>query len=148
VGWSLERRYEPGLAERARCRQLEAAADEIVFPPVWALIDGAFYPTPAGSAAAERVPAAREALAGLHRDLDRELRGRGWLCDRSSVADIGTFIMVSTGATLGAPPAAGHADLLAWLARVAGRPAVKHELEAMTVFAVSAKRSGPQRPEA
>ena len=46
----LEDRYpEPPLyprdvAGRARCRQLEAAADEILFPHVWTLIDQGFYP--------------------------------------------------------------------------------------------------------
>ena len=47
----LEDAYpEPSLfpldaVERARCRRFEAAADEILFPHVWALIDEIFYPT-------------------------------------------------------------------------------------------------------
>ena len=45
----LEDRYpEPPLyprdaIARARCRQLEAAADELWFPPLWDLIESAFY---------------------------------------------------------------------------------------------------------
>jgi len=45
----LEDRYpEPALyprdpARKARCRVLEAAADEILFPPVWDLIREVFY---------------------------------------------------------------------------------------------------------
>jgi len=68
----LEERFpEPPLypserALRARCRQLEAAADEIVFPAVWELIDGGFYPaTSADTAAAERSRRAKARVAEL-----------------------------------------------------------------------------------
>ena len=50
----LEDRYpEPPLyprdaIARARCRQLEAAADEILFPPLWDLIESVFYPAAGG----------------------------------------------------------------------------------------------------
>ena len=125
--------YPRGLAERARCRQLEAAADEIFFPQLWQLIDGGFYPN-ASPEAAKRVADARRAIASLHGELDKQLTGREHLCDRFSVADIGTFVFVSTAATLGAAPDAAHAHLGAWLARVAQRPAVRRELEAMTSF--------------
>lgn len=126
--------YPSGIAERARCRRLEAAADEIVFPHVWSLIDGGFYPAPAGSGAAEKKDLARTALARLHLELDKELIGREYLCDRFSVADIGMFIMLSTAATLGAPPAAAHTNLQEWLARVGGRPAMKREIDGMGAF--------------
>jgi glutathione S-transferase len=136
----LEERYpEPplhpeGIAERARCRRLEAAGDEIVFPHVWSLIDGGFYPAPPGSDAAERKKLACEEIARLHLELDKELAGREYLCDRFSVADIGNFIMFSTAATLGAPPSAAHTNLHAWLARVGGRPAMKKDIDGMTAF--------------
>ena len=125
--------YPRGLAERARCRQLEAAADEIFFPQLWQLIDGGFYPN-ASREAAERVAQARRGIAAQHVELDKQLTGREYLCDRFSVADIGTFVFVSTAATLGAPPDPDHAHLGAWLARVAQRPAVRREMEAMTRF--------------
>jgi glutathione S-transferase len=125
--------YPRGLAERARCRQLEAAADEIFFPQLWQLIDGGFYPN-ASPEAAERIASARRAIAAMHVELDKQLAGREMLCDRFSVADIGSFVMVSTAATLGAPPDASHAHLGAWLGRVAQRPAVRREMEAMTRF--------------
>jgi hypothetical protein len=35
---------------RARCRQLEAAADELWFPAIWDLIEGVFYPHPEAGA--------------------------------------------------------------------------------------------------
>ena len=126
--------YPKGIAERVRCRKLEAAGDEILFPHVWSLIDAGFYPTPAGSGAAERKNLAREELARLHLELDKQLAGREYLCDRFSVADIGSFIMLSTAATLGAPPAAAHTDLQAWLARVGSRAAVKREMDGMRAF--------------
>lgn len=126
--------YPQGIAERARCRKLEAAGDEIIFPHVWSLIDGGFYPAPAGSGAAERKKLACGELARLHLELDKELVGREYLCDRFSAADIGNFIMLSTAATLGAPPAAAHTNLQAWLARVGGRPAIKREIDGMTAF--------------
>ncbi len=123
--------YPTELAERARCRQLEAAADEILFPQVWSLIDAGFYPTQGDDGAAERKRRACGELARLQVDLDKQLAGREYLCDRFSVADIGSFIMLSTAATLGAPSAAAQANLLAWLARVATRPAVKLEMAGM-----------------
>jgi glutathione S-transferase len=125
--------YPDGIAERARCRQLEAFADEILFPHVWQLIDGGFYPS-AGGATSERVTNARREIAQLHVAYDKQLAGREMLCDRFSVADIGSFIFISTAATLGAPPDAAHAHLGAWLARMAQRPAVRREMEGMTAF--------------
>ena len=132
--------YPSSLAERARCRRLEAFGDEIVFPELWKLIDGGFYPAPADSAAAQRMQDARRELAALHLLLDKELSGREYLCDRFSVADIGNFVLLSTAATLGAPPAGSLTQLGAWFARVAQRPAVRQELEAMTSFARSLPR--------
>jgi glutathione S-transferase len=123
--------YPSGLAARARCRRLEAAADEILFPPVWSLIDAGFYPTPGSDAAAERRREACSELARLTLELEKELAGREYLCDRFSVADIGSFIMLSTAASLGAPPAGAHTNLQAWLARVLARPAVTREILAM-----------------
>ena len=77
---------------------------------------------------------ARRAIGLLHVELDKQLAGRELLCDRFSVADIGTFIMVATAATLGAPPEPSHAHLGAWLGRVSQRPAVRREMDGMTSF--------------
>jgi glutathione S-transferase len=133
--------YPAELALRARCRQLEAAADEIVFPAVWELIDGGFYPAaPGDTAAAERNRRAKSRMAELCEGLDKELVGREYLCGRFSVADIGTYIMVSTAATLGAPPPASCSQLQAWLARMSARPAVRRELTAMAAHAAKARQ--------
>ena len=134
--------YPTGLAERARCRQLEAAADEILFPAVWELIDGGFYPARAGdTAAAQRSAAAKRRIAELQQEIDKQLAGREYLCDRFSVADIGTFIMLSTAATLGAPPATACTQLHAWLARMMTRLPVRRELTAMSAAAAAARAS-------
>ena len=135
--------YPSSLAERARCRRLEAFGDEIVFPELWKLIDGGFYPAAADTAATQRIQDAKRELAALHLLLDKELSGREYLCDRFSVADIGNFVLLSTAATLGAPPAGSLTQLGAWFARVAQRPAVRQELEAMTGFV-----RGLPRPQA
>lgn len=120
---------EPG--ERARCRQLEAAADEILFPPLWTLIDQVFYP---GGGDAERVEAARQELCRQHENLEKELAGREHLCGAFSVADIASFVMLTAAARFGAPPDSRHTSLLGWLARVGKRPAVKKDADAMLAF--------------
>jgi glutathione S-transferase len=146
----LEDAYpEPSLrpgdpASRAACRQWEAWGDEILFGEVWKLIDGAFYPIypEGGEAAAAELASARRAIAGLQRDLDKALVGREYLCGEYTFADIGCFVMVSSAATLGAPPAPELQSLAAWLARTGARPAVGRELAALTAYAAKARGSG------
>jgi glutathione S-transferase len=139
--------YPADVAGRARCRCLESAADEILFPPLWDLIDGGFYPA-AGGRDAARLANARAALAREHGRLDRELAGRAYLCGDFSVADIASFIMVHSAATLGAPPAAEHAALHGWLERMSGRPAVRREIDAMSRFVAALLAPSPAREAA
>jgi len=140
----LEDRYpEPALyprdaIARARCRQLEAAADELWFPPLWDLIEGAFYGAAGGARDTARVERGRAALDQRYGALDKELAGREYLCGAFSVADIGTFIMVNAATTLGAPLGDGHARVRDWLARARSRPTVRHEAEEMGAFAAKA----------
>jgi glutathione S-transferase len=135
-----ETRPEPALmpptpAARARCRMLEAFADEVFFPPLWDLIDGAFYPSGAnGSRDTRRVDAARARIAALHAELDGELADREYLCGAFGLADIANCVMLSAAASMGAPPDPAHAHLGAWLARMLARPAVARELAAMQAF--------------
>ncbi len=120
----LEDRYpEPPLfprdpAGRARCRQLEAFGDELLFPPLWELIDGVFYPGGAGDG--ERTRAARDELARQYARLDAELDGREYLCGAFSVADVGCVVMTNAAATLGAPPGPALTHVHGWLARARG----------------------------
>lgn len=138
---------EPSLrpadpATRAICRQWEAWGDEILFAEVWKLIDAGFYPSGDDAAANEELAAARDAIAALHRDLDKALVGREYLCGEFSFADIGCFVMTSSAATLGAAPAPELQNLGAWLARSAARPAVQRELAALTAYAAKARSGG------
>jgi glutathione S-transferase len=123
--------YPRDVAERARCRRLEAAADEIVFPAVWDLIETTFYPAGRDEA---RLARAREKLAAEYAVLDKELTGRAWLCTSFGVADVATFIMVHAASGLGAAPGEGHGALRAWLARMHERPAVAREVAETGAF--------------
>src|SRR5258705_8342884 len=62
------RLYPKDPADRARCRQAEAASDEILFPHVWALIQEIFY-KPEAERDAEKIRAARDAIGGVQREL-------------------------------------------------------------------------------
>ena len=139
--------YPADVAGRARCRRLEACADEIVFPPVWDLVEEVFSP-PTGTRDAGRAARASGRLGELHAELDRELTGREYLCGAFGVADIGAFVMISTGAALGAAPDAKHERLLAWLARIGARPAVRREMESMQAFVASLRAAPVAAPKA
>ena len=80
------------VVERARCRQQEWAADEVWFPQLWSLIESRIY----RGGSEEAVAAGTAALQGHFRELDRALGGRAYYCGDFSVADIGTFVFVST----------------------------------------------------
>jgi glutathione S-transferase len=124
--------YPRNPADRARCRQLEAAADEIIFEPLWTLIDRVFYP--GGQEEAETVEGARAELAGCHAALEKELAGREYLCAAFSVADIGNFVMLSAAAQLGSPPDPQLTNLTAWFERIGSRPAVQQDSAEMIAF--------------
>jgi glutathione S-transferase len=125
--------YPIGLVERARCRQLEAFADEILFEPVWKLIGQSVY----GGGDPAAVALARETLDGLEESLDKQLAGRAYLCGAFGVADIAAFVMLSAAATLGAPISDRHVHLHGWLGRMAARPAVAKDTRGMIDFFLS-----------
>jgi glutathione S-transferase len=139
----LEDRYpEPALyprdvAGRARCRRLEAAADEIVFPSIWPLVTESFYPPASGQRDEAKLAQARTEIAAHHAALEKELTGRAWLCDDYSVADIATFVFLRTAAALGSPPGPEHAALHGWMERMLARPAVAAEIDGMNRFVAS-----------
>ena len=127
-------------AGRARARQLEAWADEDLFPTVWTFIEEAFYPAEQAAEGrdAERLETARRELAAHHALLDKELTSREWLAgDRFGVADIGAFVFASAVATMGGAPDPGHGALLAWMRRCAARPSVAADMAAMVAFRAS-----------
>jgi len=126
--------YPRDVAGRARCRRLEAAADEIFFPHVWDLIDGAFYPAGAGGRDEARIATARSRIAEHLAGLDAELAGRAWLCDAFSVADIAYGIFVRAAAGIGSPPPAELAAVGAWYERLLARPAFAREVDGMNRY--------------
>jgi glutathione S-transferase len=132
------RLYPTGVAERARCRQQEAAADEIWFPHLWKILETRIY----GIGTEEAVGTALRALEDLYRGFDDALAGRDYSCGVFSVADIGTFIFVSTGVALGAPLPPGLERMHAWLGRVAARPAVRSVMD--DVNAAAARLLAPE----
>ncbi|NNL67599.1 MAG: glutathione S-transferase family protein [Myxococcales bacterium] len=138
----LEDRYpEPALypkdpAGRARCRQLEMFADEILFPPVLTLIRQVFY-TPEGGGDAEAVAEARRAIAGFHDDLEAQLGDGPFFCGAFSVADVGIFLDCMFAASFGAGFGERHVRLRAWLERMSARPAIAQEAREMLAFQAS-----------
>ena len=126
--------YPRDLAGRARARQLEAAADEILFPHVWTLIDGGFYPAAAGGRDEARLAAARTAITRHCDEREKELADRAFLCGDYGVADIASFVFLNAAITLGARLGPEHERVAAWYERVAARPAVAREVAEMQGF--------------
>ena len=132
--------YPKDPVERARCRQLELAADEVLFPHVFALVREVFYkPDPAQQDGAA-IARAREAIQSLYGELDGHLEGRKWFCEAFGVADIAYALTLLFATQLGAPPSKSLANLQGWLERVSARPSVRKEIAEMTQSA--AKLSG------
>lgn len=125
--------YPAEPAERARCRQLEAAADDLLAGPVTALVQEVFTKTQDAERDAARIAEGRAGVERAYGRLEKALADRGgYLCDGFSVADIAAFIAVGFAAQLGSPPGDAHPRLTAWLARVGARPSVGGEFAAMT----------------
>jgi len=123
--------YPRNVRERARCRQLEAASDEIFFPAVFQLIQEVFYKPDPATRDAGRVAAATAEIARAYDGLERDLGGKDYLCGAFTVADIAHFLTTSFAGALGAPPASAHARVVEWMGRVAARPSVQREQEGM-----------------
>ena len=124
--------YPADPAGRARCRQLEAAADEILFPHVWDLIETSFYPSETPDE--ERSERAREGVDRYCGEREKDLADSPWLCSSYGAADIANFVMLNAATTLGAAISPSHAHLLDWSTRGSGRPAVAEELAELQGF--------------
>jgi glutathione S-transferase len=134
----LEDRYpEPplfphGAAARARCRQFEDEADLAMVQEVTPLVRELFTKTDDATRDMAGVTAAMEALKRRFAALDDALAGREYLCDRFTVADIATFMVVGFAAIFGITPTEGQPHLRAWTERARARPTIAGEFEAMT----------------
>ncbi len=129
--------YPDGIADRARCRRLEAHADETWFPQVWDLIEQRFYAD--GSGSEQQAAGANSAITALYEELDKELLTREYLCERFSVADIAMFIQVHTAGVLGAPVPEGCEAVASWCRRVSERGSVAPVLSDMLKAAVKVR---------
>jgi glutathione S-transferase len=120
--------YPSEPSRRARCRVMEAAADEIFFPFVWELIREVFYKPDGGGRDEAAVAAARTGIVAHYDGLERRIGDAAHLCGEFSVADIGYFMTATFAASLGAPIGESTPRLRAWYDRVRTRPAVTKEL--------------------
>lgn len=126
--------YPRDVALRARCRRLEAAADEILFPHVWTLIDQGFYPAGGGGRDEATLAAARAGIGRYCAEREKDLAEGPWLCGEFSVADIASFVFLNAAVTLGAPLAEESTRLRAWFERALARPAVAKEVAETRAF--------------
>lgn len=124
--------FPTGAAERARCRAQEWLADEVWFPHLWTLIAARVY----GSGSEDAVPAAVGALHDHAREFDRALGARDYFGGTFGVADIGSFVFLSTAIALGAPLPDDVPNVAAWLERAAARPAVAAVMRDVNAAAV------------
>jgi glutathione S-transferase len=130
-----ERHPEPALyprdpARKARCRVLEAAADEIFFPSIWELIREVFYKPDGAGRDETAVANAKQAIAMHYDRLERHLGEQPYLCGADvTVADIGYFMFITSATSLGRGLGEAHQGLQAWYGRVLARPAFTRELE-------------------
>jgi len=111
---------------RARCRQLELFADEVMLPSLRALMHRT-GPRPADPKVWiewEADAKAAESVLSRHlQDLNQKLGGSEYLCGSLSVADIAIFMAVLFTLRLGGPSIAEHRALSEWYARLSARPA-------------------------
>jgi len=112
---------------RARCRQLELTADEILLLPIRALMYRTEPPDPDPERRARRDAEgaqAEAALLGHQAALADHLGGSDWFCGGFSVADIALFMSLLFSLRLRGPALDGQPALAAWYRRVGARPAV------------------------
>jgi len=122
--------YPRDPTHKARCRVLEAAADEILFPSVWELIREVFYKPDGTERDETAVASAKEAIAAHYAGLERRLGEHPYLCGADvSVADVGYFMTITFATSLGQGLGERHRGLQAWYGRVLARPAFARELE-------------------
>lgn len=134
-----ERHPEPALfpvdlRERARCRQFEAYADDVLFAPVWTLIEAIIYAGADSPPDATRIEQARQDLERRYELLDGALTGSDYFCRDFSVADIGNYVISSAATLLSAPVPERYGNLRAWQERVGARATIQAEINAMNEF--------------
>jgi glutathione S-transferase len=118
--------YPKAPAARARCRQLELYADEILLQPVVRLLYRTESAHPDPKVREQRKQDAQKAEAALQDHYGRVegfLADQDYFCGAFSAADIGIFATLHHGLRLNAPRLDAHPSLAAWHKRVGARPA-------------------------
>jgi len=116
--------YPIGAAPRARCRQLEMFADEILLPPVRLLMHRTARPDPDRHAEREAAAvAAYPAITAHYATLSAALGAQDYLCGALSVADIAAFVVILYALRLGGPGLVETPNLRAWYTRLLSRSA-------------------------
>jgi glutathione S-transferase len=118
--------YPAAPAARARCRLFDLFADEVMLPPLRALMHRTGPRPSDGAVWLEQEARARQAEAVLGTQLtalDQGLQGQPYLCATFSVADISVFMAVLFSQRLGGPSLGQLAALSGWYARLLERPA-------------------------
>lgn len=131
------RLWPPGIAQRARARQLEHASDEVYFPQVVRLMG--LEPDMQGEAAI----AACAACARYYDEMERLLAGREYLAGPYTFADIAFYMAQVFGERKGAVMTQATPRLLAWRERVGARAPVREVVRPMMAFLASHGRPVP-----
>lgn len=122
--------YPATPVERARCRQHELFADEVLFGALRQLFhrNGERLPRAELEQLEGEARAAEALLARYFTDIEMALGPKSYLCGAFSVADIGMFLMMHYVRRLDGPSFAALPALAAWYERVAVRPVFATQL--------------------
>jgi glutathione S-transferase len=123
--------YPRGAVARARCRQAELFADEVMMSSLRPLMYRNEGPIANGDRRESLRARAREAEAMIAENfaaLDRQLVDGGYFCGTLSVADIATFMQVLYVQRLAGPGIEGYPGLAAWYSRLTARPSFARQL--------------------
>jgi glutathione S-transferase len=118
--------FPPSPKERARCRQFELFADEVILASIKPLMHRNEPGARERSNWKERETAAKESertLAAHFATIDAALPG-DFLCGNFTAADIAVFLQFFYAQRLGGPSMKSHPRLLGWYRRVKARPSV------------------------
>jgi len=129
--WPEPPLWPRSVAARAEARKLELFSDEVFFPHVIRLMGMRANPDPVDAPEWKKATAALEAHYVW---LDRLLRGRDYIADGFSYADIAFYMAQFFAARHTVPMTAEHSNLLAWRERMIGRPAVRAVVAEMASY--------------
>lgn len=112
-------------AARARCRQWELFADEVMLVPLRALMHrtGTRAQPARWVELEDKAQAASATLAAQFKQLDAMLAGQDFICGDFSAADIALFMAALYAQRLGGPGLAATPRLMTWYRRLKDRPA-------------------------